>query len=218
MAETPLERYQRKVAETYVPTWEEYQGRNPESTYKQYLERFSAVAAQKQVQAGEMPSDYTGYSFTPMGYWAPSGSPATIGGLPSEIRDIFPTVQSTYSTALETGYSQSVIGQQEKPAEYGGEALNVGSAGGEPQISFKALPQTNTPQTSIGSGIGGSAPVQYNDVGALPQTGVGGIGAVSTWSNEMFTATAYQGNGNGNGNGGGLGLLALLAIALGAGL
>ena len=181
-----------------IPTYEEYKATNPAATWIEYVSRYSAMAAEKQVAAGEIPSEYgAGYSFTSAGVWVPSGSPAAIGGLPSEIKTIFPGVEEYYQTAYKQATEGSVI---------------TTSRVSEAQVSFNPLP-TLTPELGTISSGGGQASIQFNDVGGVPQTGVGApIGTIG----QTYFSGGNGGNGNGNGEGG-LGILALIALFLGMG-
>lgn len=172
-----------------IPTFEQYKASNPGATWAEYVSRFSAMAAERQAAAGEIPSDYTGYSFTEAGVWVESGSPAAIGGLPAEIKSIFPGVEQTYQQAYQQAVEGSVI---------------TTSRVTEPQTSFGDL-ATNPSEVPVTNPSGGSSPVEFSDVGTGQQTGIGApIGTVGS--------TYFAGNGNGNGEGSGVGILVLLAL------
>lgn len=197
-----------------IPTFEEYRRDNPEASWVEYVSRFSAMSAHSQIEAGEIPSDYTGYSFTDEGVWVKSGTMASIGGLPGAVKGLFPGVEKAYQEAREQAVEGSVI---------------TSSRAGEPQTSFTTF-------GGLGSDTGGSipllppqggetAPVQWDDVDrGESQSAYGNVttfepGVGPTLGNQTFISNggeAWRVNGaNGESGGGGLlAILALLALAL----
>lgn len=190
-----------------IPTFEEYQKDKPEASWVEYVSRFSAMAAQKQVEAGEIPSDYgSGHSFTPAGVWVKSGSMAAIGGLPGEIKEIFPGVEKTYSEAYEKAVDNSVI---------------TSSRAGEPQTSFDEIPGIDRTvseygSTAIGGVSGGSAPIEFNEVdkGGSTSPGTMKVDNIAQFQVDFLGSQMNTTNGNGDPGMGIIGLLLLLAMGI----
>lgn len=178
-----------------IPTWEEYQRQKHGATWMEYVEKFSAMAAQRQYEAGEIPAKYTDYSFTPAGVWVKSGTPASIIGLPSEITDIFPGVEKEYQGAYEKVTGESVI---------------TTSRASEAQTSFQEQPSVDRSISehvgTIGT-TGGTSPIEFYQPGRRPSQsfGVRSIGGLTNFGQDMPSVGSDSGIGA-------VGLLALLAM------
>ena len=181
-----------------IPSWSEYLAKNPEAKWTEYVSRFSAMAAQKQVEAGEIPGEYgKSHSFTPAGVWVKSGSPAAIGGLPSKgipASEIFPGVQKYFEGQYKAVTEASVIRSQQPPPKNttGGSTFTFGGGGGP------------------------GAPANMNPVEPKP----GGVpyppGHIY-WDRQKdpFVRPDWANGGNGNGKGSGLEILLLGMLLMG---
>ena len=179
-----------------IPTWEQYRAEHPEAQWGEYAARFSAMAARRQVERGELPEEYyKTHTFTSSGVWVPSGSMASIGGLPGEIKDIFPGVEKQMQEARELAEKGRVI---------------TSSTVAEPQLSFSPppTPPTTTPMPSW-TQTGGQAPVQFDEPLTQTRSFVPPPIPIRPWEPQV------NGQPAGNGDMGILPLLFLGAMLLG---